>query len=86
MFLIPLTQARAMEAEQETENAFKQIERLKKKQKTEASPPTPVYDKPIYDTGSNFTVDYQPKEEYEQYFNLDKEPTSWFSGKDTCNI
>ncbi|XP_076920105.1 kinesin-like protein KIN-12B [Bidens hawaiensis] len=83
---VALAQARAMEAEQETENAFKQIERLKKKQKTEASPSTPVYDMPIYDTGSNFTVDHQPKEEYEQYFNLDKEPTSWFSGKDTCNI
>ncbi|KAJ0555289.1 putative plus-end-directed kinesin ATPase [Helianthus annuus] len=82
---VAAAQARAMEAEQETKNAFKQIEKLKKKQKIEAST-TPVYDMPIYDTESNITVDQQPKEEFEQFFNVDKEPTSWFSGYDRCNI
>ncbi|KAK9078967.1 hypothetical protein SSX86_000636 [Deinandra increscens subsp. villosa] len=81
---VAAAQARAMEAEQETENAFKKIEKLKKKQKIEAS--TPVYDVPIYDTESNHTVDQQSKEEFELLFNVDKEATSWFSGYDRCNI
>ncbi|KAK1435325.1 hypothetical protein QVD17_01086 [Tagetes erecta] len=81
---VATAQARAIEAEQENKNALKQIERLKKKQKIEAS--TPVYDMPIYDTESNIRVDHQPKDEFEQLFNVDKEPTSWFSGYDRCNI
>lgn len=67
-------QARAIEAEQEAENAFKQIEKLRKKPKIEAS--TPIYDTPIYDKEeSNNTFDQQPEQ-----------LTSWFSGYDTCNI
>ncbi|KAI3822993.1 hypothetical protein L1987_10596 [Smallanthus sonchifolius] len=81
---VAAAQARAIEAEQETKNVLKQVEKLKKKQKIEAS--TPVYDMPVYDTESNFTVDQQAKEEFEQLFNVDKEPTSWFSGYDRCNI
>ncbi|KAI3716452.1 hypothetical protein L1987_67345 [Smallanthus sonchifolius] len=81
---VAASQARAMEAEQENKNALKQIEKLKKRQKIEAS--TPVYDMPIYHTESNITVDHQPKDEFEQLFDVDKEPTSWFSGYDRCNI
>lgn len=43
-------QARAVEAEQEAENAYRQIEKLRKKQKVEVSPP-PIYDMPIFDKG-----------------------------------
>ncbi|KAK9072490.1 hypothetical protein SSX86_008924 [Deinandra increscens subsp. villosa] len=85
---IVTAQAHAIEAEQEKENAFKQIEKLKKRRKIEVS--TPVYDMPIYDTESNITVDHQPKDQpkegFEQLLNVDKEPTSWFSGYDRCNI
>ncbi|KAL8217308.1 hypothetical protein R6Q57_024145 [Mikania cordata] len=72
---VAIAQARAIEAEQEANNASEQIEKLKKKQKTDAAP---VYDMPVYDTES--------KEVFEQFFFVDKEPTSWFSGYDRCNI
>ncbi|KAI3688395.1 hypothetical protein L1987_82107 [Smallanthus sonchifolius] len=82
---VAAAQARGIEAEQETKTVLKQIEKLKKKQKIEEAS-TPVYDMPIYGTESNLTVDQQPKEEFEQFFHVDKEPTSWFSGYDRCNI
>nr|XP_043626170.1 kinesin-like protein KIN-12B [Erigeron canadensis] len=85
-------QARAMEAERETENAFKQIENIKKKQKVKAS--APVYDMPIYDREeSNTSVDQKPIEEFEKLYSEGDvesstlpEPSSWFSGYDRCNI
>ncbi|KVH90919.1 hypothetical protein Ccrd_007036 [Cynara cardunculus var. scolymus] len=86
---VAAAETRARDAEQETENAYKQIERLKKKQKNETPPP--VYDMPIYDGDeSNITFDQQPRDEF---YNIDKEefttlpePSSWFSGYDRCNI
>ena len=86
-------QARAAEAEQEAENAYKQIEKLRKKQKVEVSPP-PVYDMPIFDKGESSTaVDQHPIAELNNFCNMDTdeltplpEPSSWFSGYDRCNI
>ncbi|GKD96091.1 kinesin-like protein KIN-12B, partial [Tanacetum coccineum] len=52
---VAAAQVRALEAEQEAENAYKQIEKMRKKQKVEVSPP-PVYDMPIYDKGKSSTT------------------------------
>ncbi|KAL4591136.1 hypothetical protein LXL04_004086 [Taraxacum kok-saghyz] len=72
-------QARAREAEQVTENAYIQIEKLKKKKhKKETS--TPVYDMPIYD------VEEEDPNNDKQELNTFPDPSSWFSGYDRCNI
>lgn len=74
-------QTRALDAEQETENAYRQIERLKKKQKKETSISisTPVYDMPIYDVEESNNYD-------KHELTMLPQPSSWFSGYDNCNI
>lgn len=85
-------QKRAIEAEQEVEKAYKQIDKLKKKLEKEAT--RPAYDdetsKAKYDIDE--TLDQGWREEFEPFYNGDdgelpklSEP-SWFSGYDRCNI
>ncbi|KAI3523586.1 hypothetical protein L1887_01816 [Cichorium endivia] len=85
---VNIAQIRARDAEQETENAYREIEKLKKKHKNERL--TPVYDMPIYDVEeSNMKVDQEPRDEFDHFYNVEKEvpeSSSWFSGYDRCNI
>ncbi|CAH1452916.1 unnamed protein product [Lactuca virosa] len=84
---VAFAETRALDAEQETENAYRQIERLMKKQKketsisisTSTSTSTPVYDMPIYDVEESNNYD-------KQELTMLPQPSSWFSGYDNCNI
>ncbi|KAL7596081.1 hypothetical protein Lser_V15G29500 [Lactuca serriola] len=78
---VAFAETRALDAEQETENAYRQIERLKKKQKKETSISisTPVYDMPIYDVEESNNYD-------KHELTMLPQPSSWFSGYDNCNI
>ncbi|KAG6597613.1 Kinesin-like protein KIN-12B, partial [Cucurbita argyrosperma subsp. sororia] len=89
---VAAAQKRAIEAEQEVEKAYKQIDKLKKKLEKEAT--RPAYDdetsKAKYDIDE--TLDQGWREEFEPFYNGDdgelpklSEP-SWFSGYDRCNI
>ncbi|KAM3267305.1 kinesin-like protein KIN-12B isoform X1 [Capsicum chacoense] len=92
---IAAAEKRAIHAEKEASEAYRQIDKLKKKHEEVNSlrgeprihTPEPVYDKT--DTGDDrwreeFAPFYNTKEEEE----LPKfgEPSSWFSGYDRCNV
>ncbi|KAL4591149.1 hypothetical protein LXL04_004099 [Taraxacum kok-saghyz] len=83
---LAVAHARAMDAEQETENAYKQIERLKKKHKNNDTSPMAIYNM----EESNNKVDHQPGEDLEKFYsNVEKEELTTlpeFSGYDRCNI
>lgn len=77
-------QARTREAEQEREKAYKEIEKLKEKQKSSVS------EMPKYDCNST-NGDQQWKDEFDISYSEDEgtkltEPSSWLFGYDTCNI
>lgn len=59
-------------AEQETESSYKEIEKLKK---LLAAPES-------HGTGS----DQEWRQEFAPSYDVEEEPSSWFSGYDRCNI
>ncbi|KAL7596877.1 kinesin-like protein KIN-12B isoform X1 [Lactuca sativa] len=84
---VAFSEARARDAEEETQNAYKHIEKLKKKHKND----TPIYNL----QESNIKVDQQqqqkqkPRDEFDQFYNVEKEELTTlpeFSGYDRCNI
>ncbi|KAI3791167.1 hypothetical protein L2E82_04825 [Cichorium intybus] len=83
---VNIAQIRARDAEQETENAYREIEKLKKKHKNDNTSPPPIFNL----EKSNNKVDQQPVNEFDQFYNLDnKEELSTlpeFSGYDRCNV
>lgn len=93
-------QKRAIYAEQEANEAYKQIDKLKKKHEKEITnlnqlPEEPHLPKdtsePVYDDPE--TGDQRWREEFEPFYNTKEEdlpkfgdPSSWFSGYDRCNV
>ncbi|GFP94193.1 kinesin-like protein kin12b [Phtheirospermum japonicum] len=73
---------RAVVAEHETENAYKEIEKLNSML---AAPHMPKEEYPP-ETEGQATVDQQWQEEFAPSYGVAEEPSSWFSGYDRCNI
>lgn len=76
-------QTRAREAEEEKEKAYKQIENLKRKYEDGELTKLPLVDE---------ENDQHLEGEFEKFYVEDEEltklpePSSWFSGYDSCNI
>ncbi|XP_016475479.1 kinesin-like protein KIN-12B isoform X1 [Nicotiana tabacum] len=96
---IAAAEKRAIYAEQEANEAYKQIDKLKKKYGKEITnlnqlPEEPHLPKdtsgPVYDDPE--TGDQRWREEFEPFYNTKEdlpnfgEPSSWFSGYDRCNL
>ncbi|KAI3738821.1 hypothetical protein L2E82_29005 [Cichorium intybus] len=81
---VACAEARAKEAEEEKEKAYKEIENLKRKYEDGELTKLPpvVYDRGEQNDGND------PQWEYTEDEELTKlpEPSSWFSGYDSCNI
>ncbi|KAI3683415.1 hypothetical protein L1987_83918 [Smallanthus sonchifolius] len=84
---VAAAEARTREAEHEKEKAYKEIEKLKKKHQNSVS------EMSKYDSNTTNADDNQWKEdEFDKFYNEDgeltklREPSSWLSGYDTCNI
>ncbi|KAI3511604.1 hypothetical protein L1887_18759 [Cichorium endivia] len=81
---VACAEARAKEAEEEKEKAYKEIENLKRKYEDGelTKLPPAVYDRGEQNDGND------PQWEYTEDEELTKlpEPSSWFSGYDSCNI
>ncbi|KAM0052899.1 putative plus-end-directed kinesin ATPase [Helianthus debilis subsp. tardiflorus] len=82
---VAAAEARTRQAEEEREKAYKEIEKLKKKQGKQVS------NMPKYERDST-NADPQWKDEIHNFNDEDgeltklSEPSSWLSGYDTCNI
>ncbi|KAI3470080.1 hypothetical protein Pfo_026743 [Paulownia fortunei] len=73
---------RAIVAEQETENAYKEIDKLNK---LLAVPHMPKVEFAAGES-QGASVDQQWREEFAPSYGVEEEPSSWFSGYDRCNI
>lgn len=76
------TQKRATQAEQETENAYKEIEKLNE---LLVAPHLPK-DEFMGIENHGADGDQQWREEFAPSYGVEEEPPSWFSGYDRCNI
>ncbi|KAL3641664.1 TRAFAC class myosin-kinesin ATPase superfamily [Castilleja foliolosa] len=74
---------RAIVAEHETENAYKEIEKLNS---LLAAPHMPKEVFAAETEGQQDTADQQWQEEFAPSYGVAEEPSSWFSGYDRCNI
>ncbi|KAL1562158.1 TRAFAC class myosin-kinesin ATPase superfamily [Salvia divinorum] len=74
---------RAIEAELETENAYKEIEKLNK---LLVAPHVPVEDEHAGVENHGADDNQRWREEFAPSFGAEEEPPSWFSGYDRCNI
>ncbi|GER32660.1 phragmoplast-associated kinesin-related protein [Striga asiatica] len=75
---------RAVMAEQETENAYKEIEKLNS---LLAAPHLPKEEFTANDGSRQVgSIDQQWREEFAASYGVAEEPSSWFSGYDRCNI
>lgn len=77
------TQKRAIVAELETENAYKEIEKMNK---LLVAPhlPEDKFAGVVDNHGAD--DDQQWREEFAPSYGVEEEPPSWFSGYDRCNI
>ncbi|CAA0833219.1 Kinesin-like protein KIN12B [Striga hermonthica] len=73
---------RAVMAEQETENAYKEMEKLNS---LLAAPHLPK-EEVTTNGGGVGSIDQQWREEFAASYGVAEEPSSWFSGYDRCNI
>nr|XP_043608952.1 kinesin-like protein KIN-12B [Erigeron canadensis] len=91
---IASAEARARDAVLEKEKACKLIEKLKRKHQNGVTASPPFCGIPTYDEGAEpySTGDQQARDEFDKIYNEDgeltklPEPSTWFSGYDSCNI
>lgn len=79
---IAASEKRATQAEQETENAYKEIEKLNE---LLVAPHLPK-DEFMAVENHGADSDQQWREEFAPSYGVEEEPPSWFSGYDRCNI
>lgn len=70
-------QKRALVAEHETENAYKEMDKLNKLVVASHKPE---------EESAEESRDQQWREEFAPSYGVEEEPSSWFSGYDRCNI
>ncbi|KAK4420079.1 Kinesin-like protein KIN-12B [Sesamum alatum] len=79
---VAAAEKRARMAEQETENAYKEMDKLNK---LLAASHMPKEEFSAEDT-EGAVADQQWREEFAPSYGVEEEPSSWFSGYDRCNI
>ncbi|KAK4483353.1 hypothetical protein RD792_010539 [Penstemon davidsonii] len=79
---VAIAKEQAIRAEQETEDAYKEIDKMNKLLKAAPMPKEEFAAEDTHGTGR----DQQWHEEFAPSYDVEEEPSSWFSGYDRCNI